>query len=79
MIAVTRLDGSALVVNADLIEWIEQTPDTVIALTNGEKLLVRESGDELVRRVVAFKRAIAIGPTLRLADVGRSDGEECHG
>jgi flagellar protein FlbD len=75
MIAVTRLDGSALVVNADLVEWIEQTPDTVIALVNGEKLLVRERPDELVRRVVEYKRAISRQPLIHAAAVSAADGE----
>lgn len=44
-------------VNADLIETVEATPDTVITLTTGHKLIVQESVDEVVRLVVAFKRA----------------------
>ena len=59
MIAVTRLDGTEIVVNVDLIEHIEPTPDTLVSLVNGEKLLVRETPDELVARVIRFKRAIA--------------------
>jgi flagellar protein FlbD len=46
------------VLNADLIETIEQTPDTVITLTNGKKIIVCESTDEVVRRVMEYKRAI---------------------
>ncbi len=63
MIAVTRLDGSPILLNADLVEWIERTPDTVIGLVNGERLLVRESPEELVRRLIDFKRAVAAGPS----------------
>jgi flagellar protein FlbD len=69
MIAVTRLDGTSMLLNAELIEWIEQTPDTVIGLVNGERCLVRESPEELVRRVIEFKRSIMAGPALRV--VGR--------
>lgn len=58
MIAVTRLDGSAIVLNADQIERIERTPDTLIALVNGETLLVQESPEDLVDRVVGYKRLI---------------------
>ena len=43
MISVTRLDGSTLLVNTDLIQWIEQTHDTLISLVNGQTLLVRET------------------------------------
>lgn len=67
MIAVTRLDGSPLVVNVDLVEWIERTPDTVISLVNGEKLLVRETPEDLVERIIAFKRAVHSGGLIRLA------------
>jgi flagellar protein FlbD len=65
MIAVTRLDGAPMLLNADLIEWIERTPDTVVGLVNGERVLVLETPDELVRRVVDFKRSILAGPSLR--------------
>ncbi len=60
MIKVTRLGGKAaeLVVNADLIEFVESTPDTVITLTTGDKMVVRESMDEVLARVLAYKRAI---------------------
>jgi flagellar protein FlbD len=58
MIAVTRLDGGAMVINAELIETIELTPDTLISMSNGDKLYVRESLDELVELVIRFKRAI---------------------
>lgn len=64
MIHVTRLDGTELLVNVDLVEWIERTPDTVISLVNGEKLLVKESPDEIVRRVTTYKRSLYAGPVL---------------
>lgn len=65
MIVVTRLDGSSMLLNADMIEWIEQTPDTLIGLANGERFLVRDTPDELLGRVVEYKRSIAAGPSLR--------------
>jgi flagellar protein FlbD len=68
MIAVTRLDGSTMIVNDDQIAWIETHPDTVISMMNGEKLLVRESPDELVERTRHFRRTLASYGTLRLAD-----------
>lgn len=58
MIKVTRFKGNEIILNAELIELIEQTPDTVITLTNGQKLLVNESPEEVVRRVMQYKRAI---------------------
>ena len=61
MIALTRINHLPLVLNSDLIEHIEATPDTVISLTNGQKLVVLESIDEVVRRVMEFRRAIFAG------------------
>lgn len=61
MIPVTRLDGGSLVVNADLILTIESTPDTALALTNGDKLFVRESPDEVITRVLAYRQQVVHG------------------
>ncbi len=58
MIRVTRLNHVPLVLNSDLIEHIEVTPDTVITLLTGQKMMVRESANEVVRRVVAFRRSV---------------------
>jgi flagellar protein FlbD len=58
MIAVTRLDGTTLILNVDLIESIAPTPDTVICLANGHKVMVLEPPDEIVTRVVQWKRRI---------------------
>jgi flagellar protein FlbD len=58
MIQLTRLNRVQLVVNADLIEHIEITPDTVVTLTNGQKFVVLESAEEVIHRVIAFRRAI---------------------
>ncbi len=60
MIKVTRFKSHdhEFVLNAELIETIEETPDTVITLTNGKKLIVEESMDEVVRRVMDYRRAI---------------------
>ncbi len=61
MIRLTRLNHVPLVLNSDLIEHIEVTPDTVITLTTGQILRVRESADEVIRRIVDFRRRI-FGP-----------------
>lgn len=58
MIRVTRLNSSPLILNSDLIEHIEATPDTVIALTTGQSVRVRESPDEVIERIVEFRRSI---------------------
>jgi flagellar protein FlbD len=51
MIELTRLNGNPLYVNCDLIKWAEAAPDTLITLINGEKIVVRESCEQLVERV----------------------------
>lgn len=58
MIRVTRLNHSALILNSDLIEHIEITPDTVITLTSGQKFMVLESAEEIVSEVVAFRKSL---------------------
>jgi len=61
MIQLTRLNNSSLLVNSDLIKFVEQAPDTVITLLNGEKILVRESADGVLERIVQFRRAVLQG------------------
>jgi flagellar protein FlbD len=80
MIHLTRLSHSPLVLNADLIETIEATPDTTIGLTTGQKLVVLESAGEVVRRVVEFRRAVymPLGPSIP-AGPGAPSGEPVDG
>ncbi len=61
MIQLTRLNNSGFTVNADLIKFVEQNPDTVITLVNGEKILVQEPVGEVVSRVVEFRRRLMAG------------------
>lgn len=56
MIDVTRLNGSGVTVNSDLIETVEETPDTVITLTTGKKIIVKESRQNVKNLVKLFKR-----------------------
>jgi flagellar protein FlbD len=58
MIYVTRINQQPFVLNSDLIEHIEATPDTIITMTNGQKLVVKESADAVVEKIVAFRRSI---------------------
>lgn len=58
MIRLTRINHVPLVLNADLIEHVEVTPDTVIAMTTGQKFMVLESADEVIKKVIDFRRAI---------------------
>lgn len=64
MITVTRLDGSQLIVNAELIEFIEATPDTILSMTTGKKVVIVEPPEAVVQAVIAYKQKIHAGPTL---------------
>ena len=63
MIVVTRLNHTPLVINPDLIVFMEETPDTIITLSNGEKIVVEEKVKEVIRRVITFRRCI-FNPTI---------------
>jgi flagellar protein FlbD len=58
MIALTRLNGQKFVINADKIRYVEQTPDTVLCCESGEKMMVKESLDEVIRRAIEYARAV---------------------
>lgn len=60
MIRVNRLNNSEFVINCELIEFIEETPDTVITLTTGKKIVVKDSIDEIIDKVIKFKNNIFI-------------------
>jgi len=72
MIKLTRFDQRKLVVNADLIEFVEATPDTIISLTTGRKILVQEGVDEIIDKVVEYRSRIL--PAIR--EVKGEKGEE---
>jgi len=56
MITVTRLNDNELVLNADLIESIEATPDTTITMTTGRKVIAKESVEHIINSVIEYKR-----------------------
>ncbi len=58
MIIVTRLNGSEIVVNADLIETVESTPDTIITLVDGTRYVVEERPSEIVERIKTYRAAV---------------------
>ena len=66
MIRLTRLDGLAIVINSDLIEFVEATPDTLVSLTTGKKIIVRETEEQVIEKVAAFRRLCATGSTERV-------------
>lgn len=58
MIKLSKLNNQEFAVNSDLIETIEQTPDTVITMTTGNKYVVKETQEEIIRRIIQYKRKI---------------------
>ncbi len=60
MIRLTRMNRSKFILNTDLIETIEETPDTVITLTNGRKMVVLESAEQIIEKIIEYKRKIYI-------------------
>lgn len=58
MIEVTRINNIKIIINAELIEVIEETPDTVITLTTGKKLIVKEKGQKIIELVTNYKKSI---------------------
>lgn len=65
MIPLTRLNNRPLVVNAELIKFIENAPDTVISLVTGEKIVVLETADEVINRIVEYRRRVGWTPWAR--------------
>jgi len=66
MVKLTRLNNTILIVNAELIEFIESTPDTIVTLTTGRKVVVRETVEDVIDKVVLYKRSfMQQGPTVR--------------
>jgi len=60
MIKLTRLNGSVYVLNCDMIETVEATPDTVISTADAKKFICKESVDEVVTKIIEFKGSIQI-------------------
>jgi flagellar protein FlbD len=72
MIQLTRLNNHPLIVNSDLIKFIENAPDTVLTLVTGEKVVVLESSDKVLERIVEFRRSILSGIGVQAASSGGS-------
>jgi flagellar protein FlbD len=75
MIRLTRLNHVPMILNADLIEHIDMTPDTVVTLTSGQKFMVLESAEEVVDRVIVFRQKLLSPDTARLT-AAREHGSE---
>ena len=76
MIKLTRLNRSTVAVNPDHISWIDASPDTTLCLIGGDKLIVRESVDELVEKVVEFRRLVRLVPSPEMrAELSMTEGD----
>lgn len=58
MIYLTRLNGDVIAINIDLIEIVEETPDTIVTLTTGKKILVKESSQKIIDQIKKFKKSM---------------------
>ena len=70
MIELTRLNGTPMVLNSDLIKTAEASPDTMLTLINGEKLIVREECAEVMERVIAYRARLLAAGAKRLPSYG---------
>ena len=78
MIQLTRLNNARLALNSDLIKYVEEAPDTVITLLNGEKLVVRETTGQVIERVLQFRCAIVKGAQDCPPTAGRHESTYPH-
>jgi flagellar protein FlbD len=70
MIRLTRFGGEPFLLNAELIQYVEARPDTFITLANGERLIVAETMDEVLRRVMVYQQAKHLAPMPAVRDPG---------
>jgi flagellar protein FlbD len=75
MIQLTRLNNSPLVVNCDLIKFIENTPDTVLTLISGEKVVVLEPPEVVIDKIIEFRKRVLSGEPCATPASGREFGE----
>jgi flagellar protein FlbD len=70
MIELTRLNGTPIILNSDLIKTAEASPDTMLTLINGEKLIVRETCADVTERVLAYRASLLTAVTRRMPSFG---------
>lgn len=75
MIQLTRLNGSLLAINSDLIKFVEAAPDTVLTLVSGEKVIVRESTAEVIERVRVFRRSVLCRAHAAIQMIQQDEGQ----
>jgi len=78
MIKLTRLDGEAFVLNAEMIRYIETRPDTFVTLTTGERIVVTESMDEVVQRAIAYQQQKHWMPMPTVSTMNGTSSQSIH-
>jgi flagellar protein FlbD len=76
MIQLTRLNNHPLIVNSDLIKFVERAPDTVLTLVSGEKIVVLETSEQVLEKIVEFRRLILSEATLYFPKVPGAPADE---
>jgi len=74
LIAVTKFNGEMMIVNAELIETVEKTPDTIVSLITGKKYMVQEPVEEIIARVMEYRRQLP--PFWRKVETGLKESPE---
>ena len=77
MIHLTRLNKQPVVVNSDLIKFVEYTPDTVVTLVSGEKIVVTETTEQILDRIIEFRRRLVVWPNDPRLPKEASEPTEC--
>lgn len=75
MIQLTRLNNHPLMVNSDLVKFVENAPDTVLTLVTGEKVVVLESGAQVLEKIIEFRRRILSGLPIQIAGAHSSGAD----
>jgi flagellar protein FlbD len=70
MVSLTRLNGSLMILNSDLVKTAEASPDTMLTLINGEKLIVRENLEEVVERILCYRARLLATVARQVPDLG---------
>jgi flagellar protein FlbD len=78
MIQLTRLNNHPLMVNSDLIKFVEKAPDTVLTLVSGEKIVVLETSEEVLEKIVEFRRAIFSGAFLHSSEAAAGGTQDAR-
>jgi len=74
MIRLTRLDGEPFILNAELIRYVEMRPDTFVTLTTGDRIVVRETMEDVLERAIDYQRHKQLLPGSRVSEARGAEG-----